>query len=62
MRCQHKWRAPYLLAPTAPRVIQTGGVTIPVRGDTLRVEQRCHLQEGHAGPHRSLSNVTDSRK
>ncbi len=59
-RCGHKWRAPYLLSPTAPREIIAGNIRIPVKGDTLYVEQECSLPKGHDGTHRSLSNVVSA--
>lgn len=42
-RCLYSWQAPYVEPPPSKKVVH--------------LEQRCSLDRGHAGPHRSLSNV-----
>lgn len=58
--CGYKWSAPFKLAPGIAReLIAADGLTVPVRGDTVYVEQRCVEEAGHKGKkHRSLGGVT----
>lgn len=60
MKCGFTWKAPFILAPGAPKEIVAGRVRVPVKGDRIFIQQECIENIGHVGkgkPHRSATNV-----
>lgn len=54
--CGFEWYATYLLPPGTTE-IYTGDAKIPVKDNSIQKHQKCILEQGHDGPHRSRTNV-----